>query len=762
MDAAPKLFEKKDLDENYLPLNVDIVAYAYYLKDNAHYHSKFKSLYTLMTTKIVNIWEKTKIPICGNKHVKSKIDGILKCHKKVKRDIRAGNAESKYILDQLFNITHCQCQNFDYCECVFRENISDHQYEFLLNQTSSEEKIRIDEYLSQVSDIQGHETSPNVKVMPPPPPSLRLPSRPLALSPPLSPPLVLSPPPSPPSPLTAHLSREDQNDPDYQAEYTIPQHLNLPKSINELNTDGVLIDSMRFSASYRSIAAIMNRTMEAFGAITVENKGLVITESFLRKRSAKLGCKIADSWKEKCKQRPLKCFFFDGVSMRNKMTIEKANKKFIDNSVLYDNIAVVEQPNDGNGYLGFVSSPNSDAESIFQKLLEFFKQNERDLNSLFVIGCDGAATNVGIDNGIIRKFEELLHVPLHRIVCLLHLLELILKAVISIYFGDNINTYKSTTQITVALENCHKFPVKKFTKVQLKNMPLINGSFDESVLNHDQKYLYDIAKGVNDGNINENLAAQKPGDMSTLRWTATGSRLLRLYISSDAPSDKLVSVVKFIQTVYIPMLFQIKLNPDWTHGSIHLYNMLIYSQCLGQKTFDAVKKRAQFNSFFAHSEILLLCMISDVNKQVRSAAYKIILSKRDEIDTGNQDGQSIRVFNKPEIAIEFDGKYKHYTNIIDWNKENVYEPPFTRNLTKQQLIQYMDSDDIIEIPSIPSHSQYTESCVQSIKRAVVQYVGHESQDQKIQQKIIGRSLNKNSASGKKSNFQLFSDCEQHM
>lgn len=58
------------------------------------------------------------------------------------------------------------------------------------------------------------------------------------------------------------------------------------------------------------------------------------------------------------------------------------------------------------------------------------------LDELVALGCDGAATNVGSVNGIIAQMETHLNRPLHRIICILHLLELILMAVIKYFFGD--------------------------------------------------------------------------------------------------------------------------------------------------------------------------------------------------------------------------------------------------------------------------------------------------------------------------------------
>lgn len=64
-----ELFDKKDFDLNYLPRNVDVLSYIYYLKENAPYHKKFEKLYQTVANKIFIVWDKTQIPVLahGNK-----------------------------------------------------------------------------------------------------------------------------------------------------------------------------------------------------------------------------------------------------------------------------------------------------------------------------------------------------------------------------------------------------------------------------------------------------------------------------------------------------------------------------------------------------------------------------------------------------------------------------------------------------------------------------------------------------------------------
>lgn len=767
------LFDKNDIDDHYLPRNVDILSYIFYLKSNASYHIKFQDLYTTVANRVVGIWQKTLIPVISqetkcSKHINKKIDKVLKDYKRLKRNIRSTKASANdinFFLMKIFNITHCKCDNFEYCECSFKNSMSEFQYIFLLDQ-AKERKFKIDTYYRNFDTSDIESGIANLSTESPTP--LTLPDNANTLT-------LMTTRDSPVN--TTNFNNQsrdstsvsgnssDHDDPDYKPEpiLTIPHVRHLPCSITNLITDGVLIESMRFNASFQLTAAIMNRTLEGLGLITTENKGFVVSASFLKKRSKTLQSTISETWKKKSLETELQCFFFDGVSMQNTMPVLKNDKIVPDNSIMYDNIVIVKQPD--NHYLGFVATAQSDAQTIFMKLTEFFQDNEIDLSCLFAIGSDGASTNVGSDNGVIRKFEKALQRPLHRIICLLHLLELILKAVICYFYGENIVKYKTVGKINEALNNCHTFNIHNFSRIELANMPLSDRSFDSSILNSDQKYLYNMGKAVSEGHVKESLAARKPGDISGPRWTTLASRFLRLYVSSAQPSHRLTSVVKFIQNVYIQILFGIKCAPNWTNAPTHIYNILAFSQRLSQETFNIVRERIQYNSYFLHTENILLCMICDKDKIIRRAAYNIILSVRQKNNENVTDTQNVRTFKKPQIAIQYEplgeedensNNNKHYVNLIEWNNDETYEPPYTLNLTNNEIRYFMESDEIIDIPCLPCHSQHTEFYVQAVKGVVTKYVGEKTQDVRVKGKLIARKLNKkfNDQTSRKSDYKV--------
>ena len=71
---------------------------------------------------------------------------------------------------------------------------------------------------------------------------------------------------------------------------------------------------------------------------------------------------------------------------------------------------------------------------------------------------------------------------------------------------------------------------------------------DESVmkdLSNNQKYLYDISTAVGLCQVSESLTARQPRRILHSRWLITASRLLKLYVSTNNPSDTLTDLTKF-------------------------------------------------------------------------------------------------------------------------------------------------------------------------------------------------------------------------
>src|ERR1043165_2702812 len=79
----------------------------------------------------------------------------------------------------------------------------------------------------------------------------------------------------------------------------------------------------------------------------------------------------------------------------------------------------------------------------------------------------------------------------------------------------------------------------------------------------------------------------------------------------------------------------------------------------------------QRNVFFAHSENLLIAVISDERQHIRELGMRRIL------ETRMTKHNSIREFVIPEL--NFDAN--EYYDMIHWSKAQVTEPPLTANVS---------------------------------------------------------------------------------
>lgn len=116
---------------------------------------------------------------------------------------------------------------------------------------------------------------------------------------------------------------KDDDDPDYVPEYYssfgVPRKVNIPGSLKETNFESVFAEAVRYDTGYGEAAAIMNRTLEVLGAITKEEKGFVVSKSFVRRGIKRIGKKMTRKWHEENVQSKMECFFFDGVKAKNLM-----------------------------------------------------------------------------------------------------------------------------------------------------------------------------------------------------------------------------------------------------------------------------------------------------------------------------------------------------------------------------------------------------------------------------------------------------------
>jgi len=91
--------------------------------------------------------------------------------------------------------------------------------------------------------------------------------------------------------------------------------------------------------------------------------------------------------------------------------------------------------------------------------MDYYNKNNLDLDKLLGIGCDGTATNTGVNGGVIRRLELALNKPLQWVLCLLHANELPLRHLMTYLDGKTTSPQGFSGPIGSALSDCEHLPI---------------------------------------------------------------------------------------------------------------------------------------------------------------------------------------------------------------------------------------------------------------------------------------------------------------
>ena len=196
------------------------------------------------------------------------------------------------------------------------------------------------------------------------------------------------------------------------------------------------------------------------------------------------------------------------------------------------------------------------------------------------------------------------------------------------YVGNTTCPDKHRGPISKAIHDPHLTdqPIVNFEKIK-SEFP----EFDDEVhkdLSTDQLYLYDICHDIITGHIDSDLAFRRPGKMGHARWLTTASNILRLYVSTRSPTKQLKALVNIIIKFYAKMWFQIRSHPRAIDGHKNMFMMIELLREFLKSDQILLQKKIQNNAYYAHSENLLLTMLTDCDKAIQQKAVGIIKNIR--------------------------------------------------------------------------------------------------------------------------------------
>ena len=147
---------------------------------------------------------------------------------------------------------------------------------------------------------------------------------------------------------------------------------------------------------------------------------------------------------------------------------------------------------------------------------------------------------------------------------------------------------------------------------------------DVEHLSCDQAYLFRIISAIKSKSISQDLLQERPGPMSQARWLTTANWICRLYVSLETPSDELSLVASFIVNFYGPMWFKIKKQWQFEYGAQHYLDQISLLYLFPIKVRNVVWPVLKRNSYWAHSENVIITLLAHENDNKRKFAIDLI------------------------------------------------------------------------------------------------------------------------------------------
>lgn len=699
--------DTSDLKDNMLPTYEEVIKCYEWTRfeiknsKNTKKEPNFQEVADIVTAKIENIWRKASLPILSNVRVQQmlkayhiKFKDILKSHPKIpKKRLEHFLASSK----RLFDISSCKCSDFTKCTCPKAKKVPLSEQIFLTDQRTARNMI--------IGNIDVLTTRKNQKRL------RRQKKREVSKSNRMAPSTSASMAHADTSSITSSVSNTSSDNDDFQ-----PAKLRKlkakPTPPAEMNYSTLSQTCDRYGVSDRAAAAIASVVLH-------ENNMPIIDKNKLRRERSKSRTHII----EKQNIRQIPALYFDGRKDKTLIINKKAGKSY-KAIIVEEHISLIKEP--GSIYLGHITPTAGTAKFIEREIYNFLLTENVFLDQLVAIGCDGTNVNVGKFGGIIRLIEKRFNRPLQWLICLLHMNELPFRHLFSFVDGLTSGPRTFAGEIGKALENCEEKPVVKFRNI-LGEMPPV----DTKDLSTDQLYLYRITSAVISGEYPEDLVYKSPGKMSHARWLTRANRILRLYVASSNPSDKLVTLATYVVKVYAPTWFDIKCHPSCKDGGKHLWALISRSRYLTTDLKSVIDPVLQRNSYFGHPENLLLTMLSDNEKHIRELALRRILKAR------RDKPQKLRLFQVPEINMDANVYY----DLINWQNK-ITEPPILMQISTEELETLVSrgEDNKIDFLRLPCHTQAVERSVKTVTEASGTLCSKSAREGFIKAKIESRKL----------------------
>ena len=119
-------------------------------------------------------------------------------------------------------------------------------------------------------------------------------------------------------------------------------------------------------------------------------------------------------------------------------------------------------------------------------------------------------------------------------------------------------------------------------------------------LSTDQQLLHQLASAVQNGSVDPATARRRIGPLNHARWLTLAARLLRVYMSTAAPSSALRELDQFVICHYVPTWFHIRRNSSCDRGPQTVFQSVVLLRELPQHSQTVIRPVIQRNGLWAH------------------------------------------------------------------------------------------------------------------------------------------------------------------
>ena len=317
---------------------------------------------------------------------------------------------------------------------------------------------------------------------------------------------------------------------------------------------------------------------------------------------------------------------------------------------------------------------------------------------------------------------------------MIHLNELPLKHLFETLDGNTGSASKFKGELGKLLPKVNELPNNYKFKALPGGEDLIDLPDDiVKTLSTDQHNCYLLVKAIKSGNLSRDLANKKGGPINQARWLTTGQALLMLWVREHKFHGETLRnfehIVNFVVQSYFKLYFDIKVKNHLVFGPIHILTSLRIFRTQPKEVQDAIKDTIIRGAYHAHSENLILSLLSSKIEEDRVFAIEKILEIRGDFTRGN-DSPRDRI--TPTLNFEANS----LRELISWDVNIPYEPIFTCKLSSESIKSFRYSP--MEVECFPIHSQSTERAVQNVSKACLLVYGQEKRDAFVKGMLVHR------------------------